>query len=40
MKRIFKQKDTGPAIDVVLKVLELAHEKRPDAAFISSQLLQ
>lgn len=40
MKKIFKQKNTGPAFDVVLKVLELAHEKRPEAKFISSLLMQ
>ena len=40
MKKIFKQKNQEPSIDVILKLLELAHEKRPEAAFISSLLMQ
>jgi hypothetical protein len=41
MKRNFnKQQPSGPSFDVVLKLLELSHELRPDSPFISSLLMQ
>ncbi len=41
MKRNFnKQQPSGPSFDVVLKLLELSHELRPESPFISSLLMQ
>lgn len=41
MKKLsHKQPPAGPSFDVILKLLELAYEKRPEAAFISSLLHQ
>jgi hypothetical protein len=41
MKKSFhKSQPTGPSVDVILKILELAHAKKPEAVFISSLLMQ